>query len=83
MLIRDSWLKIAPLQYRHVAGAAPAFGEWLFSFIMVFAGGIGLHTTGWKMWIWCVLSCAVAAVFVYSMFPEATGNSLEEIDLIF
>lgn len=44
MLIRDSWLKIAPLKYRHVAGAAPAFGKWLFSFITVAAGDIGLHT---------------------------------------
>ncbi|KAJ5378274.1 uncharacterized protein N7496_005683 [Penicillium cataractarum] len=80
------WLygpEIAPLKYRHVAGAASAFGEWLFSFITVFAGGIGLQTVGWKMWIWCVLSCAVAVVFVYFMCPETTGKSLEEIDLIF
>lgn len=83
MLIQDFSLKIAPLKYRHVAGAASAFGEWLFSFITVFAGGIGLHTVGWKMWIWCVLSCVVAAIFVYFMCPETTGKSLEEIDLIF
>lgn len=66
-----------------MAGAASAFGEWLFSFITVFAGGIGLHTVGWKMWLWCLLSCAVAVVFVYFMCPETTGRSLEEIDLIF
>lgn len=80
-LIQDFWLKIAPLKLRHVSGAASAFGEWLFSFITVFAGGIGLHTVGWMMWIWCVLSCAV--IFVYFMCPETTGKSLEEIDLIF
>lgn len=44
-------MQIAPLKYRHVGGAAGAFGEWLFSFITVFAGGIALENIGWKIWI--------------------------------
>jgi hypothetical protein len=55
---------------RHLGGAAGAFGEWLFSFITVFAGGIALGTVGWKIWIWMLLSCAVAIPFVYFMCPE-------------
>ncbi|KAK5446521.1 hypothetical protein LTS15_009860 [Exophiala xenobiotica] len=80
------WLygpEIAPLKLRHLGGAAGAFGEWLFSFITVFAGGIALRTVGWKIWIWMLLSCAVAVPFVYYMCPETTGKTLEEIDLIF
>jgi hypothetical protein len=69
--------------YGWIGGAAGAFGEWLFSFITVFAGGIALQNIGWKIWLWMLLSCALAVVFVYYMCPETTGKSLEEIDLIF
>lgn len=75
--------KIAPLQFRHVGAAAGAFGEWLFCFITVFAGGIGLNNVGWKLWIWCLASCAVAIPFGWFMCPETTGKTLEEIDLLF
>ncbi|OJJ08271.1 hypothetical protein ASPVEDRAFT_878726 [Aspergillus versicolor CBS 583.65] len=80
------WLygpEIAPLRFRHVGGAAAAFGEWLFCFITVFAGGIGLQTVGWKLWLWCLLSCALAVPFVYFLCPETTGKTLEDIDLLF
>ncbi|KIV98706.1 uncharacterized protein PV09_09533 [Verruconis gallopava] len=80
------WLygpEIAPLKLRHAGAAAGAFGEWLFSFITVFAGGIALQNVGWKIWLWMALSCAVAVPFIYFMCPETTGKTLEEIDLIF
>ncbi|OAL03659.1 general substrate transporter [Phaeosphaeriaceae sp. SRC1lsM3a] len=80
------WLygpEIAPLKLRHTGAAAGAFGEWLFSFITVFAGGIALQNIGWKIWLWMALSCAAAIPFVWFMCPETTGKSLEEIDLIF
>jgi hypothetical protein len=63
-------LQLAPLTYRHVGGAACAFGEWLGSFITVFAGGIALNQIGPKIWIWQVLSCALTVVVVYFMCPE-------------
>ncbi|KAH6632880.1 general substrate transporter [Boeremia exigua] len=80
------WLygpEIAPLKLRHTGAAAGAFGEWLFSFITVFAGGIALQNVGWKIWLWMALSCAAAVPFVWFMCPETTGKSLEEIDLLF
>lgn len=75
--------KIAPLQFRHIGAAAGAFGEWLFCFITVFAGGIGLNNVGWKLWLWCLASCVVAIPFVWFMCPETTGKKLEEIDSLF
>lgn len=83
VIFADRQIQIAPLKFRHVGGAAGAFGEWLFSFITVFAGGIALEKVGWKIWLWMLLSCAAAVPFVYFMCPETTGKSLEEIDLIF
>lgn len=38
------WLycsEIAPLEYRHIGGAATATGEWLMTFLTVFVGPIG------------------------------------------
>lgn len=75
--------QIAPLKLRHVAGASGAFGEWLLSFVTVFAGGIGLQQVGWKLWIWPIISCAIAVPFVWFMCPETTGKTLEEIDMLF
>ncbi|KAF2111049.1 hypothetical protein BDV96DRAFT_634855 [Lophiotrema nucula] len=62
---------------------AGAFGEWLFSFLTVFAGGIALERVGWKIWLWMMLSSWVAMPFVWFMCLETTGKSLEEIDLLF
>lgn len=68
--------QIAPLQLRHAGGAAGAFGEWLFSFITVFAGGIALQNVGWKIWLWMLLSCFVSIFFVYFMCPEVSNPIL-------
>ncbi|KFZ10526.1 hypothetical protein V502_08077 [Pseudogymnoascus sp. VKM F-4520 (FW-2644)] len=80
------WLygpEIAPLKLRHAGAAAGAFGEWLFSFITVFAGGIALENVGWKIWLWMALSCAAAVPFVWFLCPETSGKTLEEIDFLF
>ncbi|KHN98993.1 General substrate transporter [Metarhizium album ARSEF 1941] len=80
------WLyasEIAPLNYRHVGGAAGAFGEWVFSFVTVFGGGYAIASVGWRIWIWQIFSCALAIAFVYFMCPETSGKTLEEIDIVF
>lgn len=75
--------EIAPLKYRHLGGAAGSTGEWLFSFICVFAGGIAIETVGWRIWIWQVVACFSLIPFVYYLCPETSGKTLEEIDLLF
>jgi hypothetical protein len=66
-----------------LGGAAGAFGEWLGSFITVFAGGIALNRVGALIWIWMLLSAALAIPFVIFLCPETTGKTLEEVDMIF
>ncbi|RFU34871.1 hypothetical protein B7463_g1442, partial [Scytalidium lignicola] len=81
-----AWLygpEIAPLKYRHLGGAAGAFGQWLFTFITVFGGGIGITASGWKIWLMPVICSAFTVGFVYFMCPETKGKTLEEIDLLF
>ncbi|QDS68611.1 hypothetical protein FKW77_001242 [Venturia effusa] len=80
------WLycsEIAPLEYRHIGGAATAFGEWLMTFITVFAGPIGLTNIGWKFWIWVLSGNVVAIFFVFFLCPETGGKTLEQVDYLF
>lgn len=61
------WLycsEIAPLEYRHIGAGACAFGEWLMTFITVFAAPIGLDNVGWKLWLWILSGNVVAILFV-------------------
>ncbi|KAJ5532458.1 hypothetical protein N7494_009010 [Penicillium frequentans] len=80
------WLygpEIAPLRYRHIGSAAGILGVFLFTFITVFAGGIGLETVGARIWIWPLVFNVVAFAFVYFMCPDPTNKTLEEVDALF
>ena len=44
------------------------------SFVTVFAGGIALNNVGALIWIWMLLSCAIAVPFVYFMCPEVSST---------
>ncbi|KAL2060149.1 hypothetical protein VTL71DRAFT_9971 [Oculimacula yallundae] len=75
--------EISPLKYRHIAGSLGAAGEWFSTFIMIFGGGTGINAVGPKIFIWPLLCCFLAAAYVYSLCPETTGKTLEEIDVLF
>lgn len=80
------WLycsEIAPLEYRHIGGAATATGEWLMTFITVFAGPIGLTDIGWHFWLWVLSGNIVAVIFVFFLCPETGGKTLEQVDFLF
>ncbi|CAO2652816.1 Nn.00g022270.m01.CDS01 [Neocucurbitaria sp. VM-36] len=80
------WLycaEIAPLEYRHIGGAATAFGEWLMTFITVFAGPIGFDNVGWYFWLWVVAGNVIAVLFVFLLCPETGGKTLEQVDFLF
>ncbi|KAF2015036.1 MFS transporter [Aaosphaeria arxii CBS 175.79] len=80
------WLycaEIAPLEYRHIGGAATAFGEWLMTFITVFAGPIGFDQIGWYFWLWVISGNVIAIIFVFLLCPETGGKTLEQVDYLF
>lgn len=80
------WLycaEIAPLEYRHIGGAPTAFGEWLMTFITVFAGPIGFDNVGWYFWLWVIAGNVIAVFFVFLLCPETGGKTLEQVDYLF
>ncbi|SMR43838.1 unnamed protein product [Zymoseptoria tritici ST99CH_3D1] len=80
------WLycsEIAPLEYRHIGAAATACGEWLMTFVTVFAGPIGFERIGWYFWLWVISGNLVAIVFVFLLCPETGGKTLEQVDYLF
>ncbi|KAK4919572.1 hypothetical protein LTR49_012792 [Elasticomyces elasticus] len=80
------WLycsEIAPLEYRHIGGAFTASGEWLMTFITVFAGPIGFDGIGWYFWLWVISGNVVAIIFVFLLCPETGGKTLEQVDYLF
>lgn len=80
------WLycaEIAPLEYRHIGGAATSAGEWLGTFLTVFVGPIGFDNAGWHFWFWVLSGNLVAVVFVFFLCPETGGQTLEQVDSLF
>lgn len=80
------WLygpEISPLRYRAQGNAAGTVGEWSMTFATVFGGGIALMSVSYEIWIWQLLSCLLAAIFVWFWCPETAGKSLEELDEVF
>ncbi|KAK4151654.1 general substrate transporter [Chaetomidium leptoderma] len=58
------------------------FGR-LASFFTTFVNPIGLHDVGWKYLISYCCWLAFEVVFVYFMFPETFGRTLEELAFMF
>ncbi|KAK3707109.1 hypothetical protein LTR37_012278 [Vermiconidia calcicola] len=80
------WLycsEIAPLEYRHIGAGACATGEWLMTFITVFAGPIGFNRIGWYFWLWVISGNVIAIIFVFLLCPETGGKTLEQVDYLF
>lgn len=50
---------------------------------MVCGGGTGIAAVGPKIFIWPLVCCFWAAVYVWYYCPETTGRTLEEIDVLF
>lgn len=61
------WLyavEISPLEYRHIGASFASFGEWLSSFLTVFAGPIGIANVGWRMYLWILVGDLVGCAFM-------------------
>jgi hypothetical protein len=57
--------------------------EWLTAFLVQEVTPIAVTKIGWKYYIVFTCVCLVSIPIVYFYFPETSGKSLEEIDMIF
>ncbi|RFU25408.1 hypothetical protein B7463_g10928, partial [Scytalidium lignicola] len=76
-------IEISPLNYRHIGASFASFGEWLSSFLTVFAAPIGISNVGWKLYLWILAGDLVGCAFVWFLCPETGNRTLEQVDDIF
>lgn len=80
------WLypaEINPLKTRAKANAFSTINNWLWNFFIVMITPVLISSIGWGTYL---LFAALNALFlpvIYFFYPETSGRSLEEIDLIF
>lgn len=83
------WLypaEINPLKTRAKANATSTVSNWLFNAFIVLVTPVMIGGTGTYGWGTYAFFAAMNAIFfpiIYFLYPETSGRSLEEIDLIF
>ncbi|KIY64080.1 general substrate transporter [Cylindrobasidium torrendii FP15055 ss-10] len=80
------WLypaEIAPLQIRAKAAALSTTTNWLFTFLVVMITPVAIDSIAWKTYIVWACTNAAFVPITYFFYVETTGQSLEDIDLIF
>jgi sugar porter (SP) family MFS transporter len=83
------WLypaEINPLKTRAKANATSTVSNWLWNFFIVMITPVmldGTGTNGFGTYLFFAVLNAIFFPIVYFCYPETSGRSLEEIDLIF
>jgi MFS family permease len=75
--------EMTPLAIRHVGSAIGVFAEWLWNYVVVAMMPAAVENTGWKIYLFFILSTVLSIPVVWLLFPETAGRSLEDIDHIF
>ena len=75
--------EIAPQHLRAAMSGVSVGFSWAFNFLVLMVTPVGFTTIGYKYYI--VYACINAAIapLIYFFFPETSGRSLEDINLIF
>ncbi|KAF7592373.1 hypothetical protein BBP40_000357 [Aspergillus hancockii] len=80
------WLypaEISPLKTRGKANAISTCTNWLFNFLIVMVTPIMIRDISWGTYLFFGIVNACFIPIIYVFYPETSGRSLEEIDLIF
>ncbi|VUC37877.1 unnamed protein product [Clonostachys rosea] len=80
------WLipaELVPLEIRAQANALATSANWIFNFLVVMITPVCFSSLGWRTYLIFAAFNAASIPIVYFLYPETTGRSLEEMDLIF
>ena len=69
--------------YRAPASGISTAVHWLAAFVVALTTPLGFQTLSWKFYfVWMAVAASIVPG-VYFFFPETTGLSMEEIDVMF
>jgi sugar porter (SP) family MFS transporter len=80
------WLypaEVNPLKTRAKANAFSTINNWLWNFFIVMITPVLISQIGWGTYLLFAVLNALFFPVIYFFYPETSGRSLEEIDLIF
>lgn len=80
------WLypaEISPIKTRAKANAVSTCCNWLFNFTVVMITPVMVSSIGWGTYLFFAAMNAAFIPFIWLFYPETSGRSLEEIDIIF
>jgi hypothetical protein len=72
-----------PLRHRTHSAAIATAADWIFNYMIVQITPIMITNISWHSYIILFVLNLVFAVSIYLFFPETSGRSLEEMDLMF
>lgn len=75
--------EVFPLRYRAKGVGVSAAGNWIFNLALALFVPPAFTNIQWKTYMIFGTFCAVMTVYVFLLYPETTGKSLEEIDFVF
>ncbi|KZT12841.1 general substrate transporter [Laetiporus sulphureus 93-53] len=81
-----TWLypaEIVGLRIRAPANAFSTASNWIFNFVVVMIVGPSFSNISWRTYIVFASLNAFIIPVVYFFFPETTGRSLEDMDVVF
>lgn len=75
--------EVFPLRYRAKGVGVSAAGNWIFNLALALFVPSAFTNIQWQTYMIFGTFCAFMTVFVFLLYPETTGKSLEEIDYVF
>ena len=84
--VQTNWLysqEVISTPYRAPASGVSTAVHWLAAFVVALTTPLGFQTLSWKFYfVWMAVAASIIPG-VYFFFPETTGLSMEEIDVMF
>ncbi|KAI4749035.1 general substrate transporter [Aureobasidium sp. EXF-12298] len=80
------WLypaEVNPLKTRAKANALSTVSNWLWNFFIVMITPVLIDSISWGTYLFFAILNALFFPVIYCCYPETSGRTLEEIDLIF